>query len=860
MLKKGVIEESTALYLSPIVLVSKPDGSKRMCIDYRATNKNIRQDIHPLPRLDELVEDSAGKLFYASLDMKDAYYQLTLDEPSRDLTTFSDGLNLYRFKRLPFGLSVSPAIFTRKMQEVLAPLVKQGWCRNYLDDVILWGESFDQLIARLQETFHRLEAWGMKLNVSKCSLGMKEIKFLGHYISYEGIKPDPKNIEAIRNMPRPGSVRQVRRFTGMCNFYRKHIDNFALLATPLTSLTKKDAKFKWTSECEQAFDTLKGKLISAPVLVKADQTLPFELHTDASDTHIGGALMQLMGNDLKPIGYYSKKLSATERKYSVTDREALAIVNACRFFNHYLWCKPFTIVTDHQPLTTVFRKRTHCPRMSRYILEMRDYIYKIQYKKGANHNVPDMLSRPVGAVRDLHEEDLTPSTDVRFLGLTKDKIREAQRQDKRFRKLIQFLEGESLPGRTPGNKLFYHFELREGILYLRKEEFGKVRPCLVIPKQLIAIACAISHNSSHLGERKTINKARQYFYWPSLLRDVTGYVKSCNLCQQFKGHGSVVHQWRDLPPVEDNGQRVAIDLIDLHTSKAGYRYCLTVLDHFSRYLRIYPLRNKTTKAVATEFMKDICQYGKPSLVIMDNGGEFSSAEFKQFCKKAGIKQGYTLPYHPRGNSVLERAHRTLKTVLAILSQDHPNNWPNHIHETAKGLNEAVHTSLGTSPFFAFYGRHPNREVGQLLLPQEEGVEGEDRVDIKKLIKETVQRSTRGYLKTANESRKNDQLAVGDLAWVFSEENLPDTARKMNKRWKGPYRITTVVDNGRAYHLENVFDGTNIVRAAEKLKRFVGRAELLECPEEQFLEAHEEEEVLTEKRVRKTPERLKDFVR
>lgn len=153
--------------------------------------------------------------------------------------------------------------------------------------------------------------------------------------------------------------------------------------------------------------------------------------------------------------------------------------------------------------------------------------------------------------------------------------------------------------------------------------------------------------------------------------------------------------------MEDNGQRVAIDLIDLYNSRSGHRYCLTVIDHFSKSVRIYPIRNKCTRTVATELKKELGKYGKPQ----DNGGEFSSDEFKYSCRKAGIKQGYCLPYHPRGNSVLERAHRTLKTVLAILSQEHPNTWPEHICETKKALNEAVHTSLGTSPFFAFFARH-----------------------------------------------------------------------------------------------------------------------------------------------------------
>ena len=221
----------------------------------------------------------------------------------------------------------------------------------------------------------------------------------------------------------------------------------------------------------------------------------------------------------------------------------------------------------------------------------------------------------------------------------------------------------------------------------------------------------------------------------------------------------------------------------MYVSSSGFHYCLTVIDHFSRYLRIYPLRNKTTRAVAVAFKQDLCRFGAPRLVIMDNGGEFTSAEFKDLCRKAGIKQGFTIPYHPRGNSVLERAHRTLKTVLAILSQEHPNAWPDHIHETEKALNEAVHTSLGTSPFFAFFGRHPVREVGQLRLPDDE-LGSSDTFNIKELLKETARRMTKGYLARGNSKRKNEQLRVGMYAWVKVEESLENVAVKLSPKWTG----------------------------------------------------------------------------
>ncbi len=212
MEEREIIERSTAAWSSSIFLVNKPDGSKRMCLDYRHANKNLAADVHPLPRLDELIEQTAGHQYYVTLDMKDAYFQILLDEESRDLTTFSDGVSLYRFRRLPFGLNCSPAIFSRKMASLLNPLLKEGWVRNYLDDVILMTHDFNTLLERLEWLLAFLAQNGIKLNLGKCSFALKEVTFLGHRISAEGSRPDPKNLESIVTMKAPTSVKEVRSF------------------------------------------------------------------------------------------------------------------------------------------------------------------------------------------------------------------------------------------------------------------------------------------------------------------------------------------------------------------------------------------------------------------------------------------------------------------------------------------------------------------------------------------------------------------------------------------------------------------------------------------------------------------------
>ena len=401
MRNKDVIEPSTASWLSPVVLVSKNNTTtKRFCVDFRRVNAQLRCDLGVLPRLDELIEAAAGHRYYVTIDLKEAYYQVVLDEISRDITTFSDGCNLYIFKRLPYGLSSSAAVFSRALAEVLASLARENWIRSYLDDIIIWAEDFLSLLDRMEKVFDRCETMGLKLNLDKCRFAQPSVKFLGNIVSKEGVSPCPSSVDAIQQMKPPKDVKGIRRFLGCTVFFRKFIDRYAKYALPLTNLTRKEAVFDWTEECQMAFEVLKSSLITAPVLAKARMDRQFVIHVDSSDFATGGALLQEADNGmLRPIGFFSRKFTGPERRYSATDKEALGVILICRHFHHYLWGNRFVIKTDHQPLTSVFKQRTKSPRMNRWVLEMRDYSFIIEYRKGSTHYVADHMSRPVGRIQ-----------------------------------------------------------------------------------------------------------------------------------------------------------------------------------------------------------------------------------------------------------------------------------------------------------------------------------------------------------------------------------------------------------------------------------------------------------------------------
>ena len=823
MEENGVIEPSSAAWMSPIVLVRKPGGGTRMCLDYRAVNQHLAADLYPLPRLDELVEAAAGHEYYVTLDLKDAYFQVTLHENSRDLTTFSDGVSLYRFQRLPFGLSCAPAIFSRQIEQILAPLIRQGWVRNYLDDIICFAPSFECLLTRLSTLFERLTSFGVKLNLSKCKLAQTEVKFLGHIVSAEGARPDPENVEAIVKTKPPTKVKEVRRFLGMCGFYRKHIPKFAQIAIPLTNLTRSNEEYRWSNECQAAFESLKAKLVEAPVLKRANLEKPFFLSTDASNTHVGGVLNQEQSDGtIAAIGYFSRKLKGPEIRYSTTDKEALAVVLSCRHFQHYLWNRKFFIYTDHQPLSYVFKRKTKSPRMNRWILEMREYQFEVSYVKGTQNRVADFLSRPINRIQVVQEDTI--------LGKSVEEFRNLQMGEERWRVLIEYLKGGPLPKKGYPRATLSQFTLYDDLLYyVTTLKTGAVLFNLVIPHILRKDALSSAHvQSGHLGQKKTLTRAQRLFYWPNMLSDVKTYVNSCPVCQQLKPGPPLQRLYQELPVVNRPLQRVGMDITDMTAGQNNYRYILTIIDHYSRYTKFYPLTTRNTDRVLQCLQQYVADFGQPQHLVLDNAGEFRANAFKEFCRQQHISCHYTTPYHPEGNSITERQHRNLKSVLAALCRGKPLRWPTLLPQCQTILNSAVHTTIAEQPYFAFYRRPAPRYVG-IELPEITGT-AEEEEEAMKVIKEHQAKMVRKYRAVANRGRKNEAVSENAMVWVKSETPVPATCRKLNLRWQGPYKVVQVLRDGGAYILRHMFNGQVIQRAADKIKKYRAQGEWVFGPQ------------------------------
>ena len=392
MLDKGVIHPSSSPWSSGVVMVKKKDGSHRFCIDYRKLNEVTIKDAYPLPRIDESLDQLAGSSWFSCLDLNAGYWQVEVEPKDRSKTAFVTRDGLFEFEVLPFGLCNGPATFERLMETVLAGLHWQI-CLIYLDDIIVTGNSFENMIENLDSVFQRLEKAGLKLKPKKCHLFAKQVEFLGHIISKDGIMTDPKKTECIKNWPEPRNVKEIRSFLGLCSYYRKFIFEFSEIAKPLHTLTEKNKTFQWTDKCQEAFSKLKEKLTSAPILAHPDFSKPFILDCDASNFAISGILSQEIDGQERVVVYASRTLSKSERKYCVTRKELLALVHFVKYFRHYLYGKPFTVRTDHSSLRWLMNFKNPEGQIARWIEILSSYSMVIKHRPGRLHTNADAISR-----------------------------------------------------------------------------------------------------------------------------------------------------------------------------------------------------------------------------------------------------------------------------------------------------------------------------------------------------------------------------------------------------------------------------------------------------------------------------------
>ena len=353
----GVIRPSSSPWASPVVMVHKKDGSHRFCIDYRRLNAVTKPDLYPLPRIDDLLDQLGKSRFFSTLDLAAGYWQIRVHPNSIEKTAFITPQGLFEFQVMPFGLTNAPSVFQRLMQRVLRGLNPDegpDFVSVYIDDVLVFSRTLTEHLQHLKLVIEHLQEAGLKLKPAKCHFVRKEVEYLGHLITPEGLKPNPKLVTAVKEFPIPRNVRELRQFLGLSSYYRRFIPLFAKIARPLHELTRNGADFAWNRECQAAFDNLAGKLVQSPVLAYPSFDKAFTLKTDASIEGIGAVLSQPQDDgQLHPVAYASRALSPQERNYAITELETLAVVWAISHFHSYLYGHSVTVFTDHTAMKAV---------------------------------------------------------------------------------------------------------------------------------------------------------------------------------------------------------------------------------------------------------------------------------------------------------------------------------------------------------------------------------------------------------------------------------------------------------------------------------------------------------------------------
>jgi hypothetical protein len=392
MLEAGIIEPSNSAYGSPVVLVRKKDGSNRFCIDYRKLNQVTKFDSEPMGNPEDMMAQLDGKRFFTKIDLSKGYWQIPMDEESKEKTAFITPDGCYQFRRMPFGLVNSAATFNRMMRKMLT---KCADISHYVDDILAHTVTWKDHVTKLRELFNKIRNAGLTVRPSKCYIGYHRVDFVGHVIGDRQIAMEEEKVARIQDAPAPSTKRQVRSFLGLAGYYRKFIPRYAEVAAPLTDLTKKGQPntVKWEEPQQKAFDQLKQMLASAPILRMPDFTKVFIVQADASDVGLGAVLLQKHESEIFPVMYASKKLLPREKNYSVIERECLALIFAIKKFQNYIYGTEFIVQTDHQPLAYIQRCKIDSSRIMRWALYLQNYRFHIEAIKGKDNVGADCLSR-----------------------------------------------------------------------------------------------------------------------------------------------------------------------------------------------------------------------------------------------------------------------------------------------------------------------------------------------------------------------------------------------------------------------------------------------------------------------------------
>lgn len=757
MLELGVIEPASSPWSHPIVSVRKKTNKLRICLDSRKLNEVTKKDSSPLPYISRILGSLKATKFLSSLDLSDAFWQISLAEESKEKTAFIvPGRGMFQYRRMAMGLCNASQTLS-KVMDIVLKFDLEPFVFVYLDDLIIATDTFEHHMEMLKLVSERLKAANLTISLEKSHFCLTELKYLGYTITGTGLSPDFSRMEPIVNFPTPKSVKDIRRFMGMAGWYRRFIGNFASLSAPITNLLKKSKRFTWTAEADESFANLKNALITAPVLRNPNFDLPFTIQTDSSDNAVAGVLTQSENGLEYVVAYASQKLNAAQRNYMTCEKELFAVLFCIEKFRAYIEGVKFYVITDNAAVAWLQNFKDLSGRLARWSLKLQKYNFEISHRAGRLNSVADCLSRAF-PVKEICSLD---ATDV---------------EDSWYENLKEKLESE------PANHPDYW--LRDGIILKSVKinnglgSFDLVWRIVPSNKEKPEILNR-GHDqplAAHLGVFKTLRRIKERYFWPKMNQEIKFYINNCERCKACKAPNVILRAPMGKSKSYDHPfQMMSIDFSGPYPrSKQGNIYLLVITDWLTKWSLLKPMRNMSAALVVKYLENEVfCVYGVPHTLLSDNATNFKSNLINTLLKKYNIQRFLNANYFPENNPT-ERVNSTIgNCVRSYMDKmaDH-REWDTHVPEIACAIRTAVHQSTKYSPYFLNFGRNMITDGRHYDVPNQSDFVEDATVkereakmtEIRKVVKQNLIDAHARSAKTYNLRTRPVNFTVGETVW------------------------------------------------------------------------------------------------
>ena len=827
-LKKEFIKPSSSINASPVLFVRKPNGGLRFCVDYRKLNAITKRDKYPMPLISDIIDRVIGAKFLTVLDIRQAFNRIRMGESSEELTTFITSLGAYQYNVLPFGLTGGPGTWQRYINEVLFDFLID-FCMAYMDDILIYSKTLKEHKKHVRQVLVRLREAGLQVDIEKSQFHKAEVKFLGLLVGINGIRMDPSKIQTILDWEVPRTLKYVQAFIGFCNFYRRFIRGFSKVAKPLHDLAKKNVQFKWTPECQHAFETLKERVTETPVLLHYNPEKQSYVECDTSDWTTGGVLSQKDDEGvLHPVAFFSKTLNPAECNYEIYDKELLAIIRCFEAWKPELEGteNPVQVLTDHKALEYFMTTKKLTRRQARWAEMLSEFNFEIVYRPGKQNDKADALTRrPNDKPEDdkddrlqrQHQIILTPNrVDPKLRrGITlncleetrslAEIVKEANISDQSGKDIRQALQ----EGKTKCNDQdIREFKEVDGILHWSNKMW--------IPNNEVLKAKLIKEihdqpSSGHPGIHKTIELFKRNYQWPQMRRDIRRYIRNCHICHRAK---IPRHRYqgflRPLPIPNQPWKDIAMDFVVGLPVSSGFNAILMVIDRLSKLRHYIPCTTEeegtSAKALALLFLQYVWKHhGLPDTIVSDRGTQFVSKFWTALCEILDIKAKLSTAFHPQTDGQSEIANQEMERYLRTYVNYQQNDWAKWLPIAEFAANANVSESIKMTPFFANLGYEPRMSFDQVKTKPENT---RDRLEIGKardigdtlkkiweFARHAMKESQWKQVEYANMHRQEGpEVKVGDKVWL-STRNIKTTrpSKKLDHKNIGPYSVLRVDD-------------------------------------------------------------------